>query len=366
MAIQRLSLVSFRNHKKQEFEFNSGLTVIWGENGAGKTATLEAIHMLSLGKSFRNNGYRELIREGDDNYIVRGDFNLGGVKSKIAAQGLRESKQEIKLNGKKIISRRELIGKNNVVVLSPELQIITSGAPAERRQFFDRLFSVSSDKYVDALQKYNRVLKQRNAALQLVRENKKAEEDLLVWMEPLVESAILLWSFRFDFLQVYKKLLKDTQNKYDKTIQISIKYLNKKLSKETYVEIVNKNLKKDIVLGRTTNGPHRDDIQFFWDGSSIRKVGSQGEHKLALLLLKITEMSYIRKNTGSHPTLLLDDLFAKLDLERCQKTVSLLQGLESSPGEPVQTIVTTTDLLNIEKSGLLSKQADVKTYHLQR
>lgn len=366
MAIQRLQLASFRNHKKQEFEFNRGLTVIWGENGAGKTAALEAIHILSLGKSFRNNRHQELIRNNDAAFIVRGDFIQDGVRSDIAAEGSRNTRQQIKLNGKKIISRRELIGKNNVVVLSPELQTITNGAPAERRRFFDKMFSISSVAYVDALQKYNRVLKQRNAALLLVRENKKTNKDLSVWQDQIIESALLVWSLRFDFLQRYKGVLRETQNKYDKEIEISIGFLKEKPTKNKYTETINENLKRDILLGRTTAGPHKDDIRILWSGSDIRKIGSQGEHKLALMLLKIAEMCYVRLKTGFHPTLLLDDLFAKLDLERCQKTVLLLQGLESDSGEPVQTIVTTTDLLNIEKSGLLSEQEEVKTYHLER
>ena len=119
-------------------------------------------------------------------------------------------------------------------------------------------------------------------------------------------------------------------------------------------------------MGRTTFGPHRDNIALAWNNRDLRNFGSEGEHKLSLVLLKLAELVFVRKNTGNHPTFLLDDLFAKLDLERSKKIVTLLQGLETESGEPVQTIVTTTDLLNVEKSGLLSGEKENNTYHLER
>ena len=122
----------------------------------------------------------------------------------------------------------------------------------------------------------------------------------------------------------------------------------------------------DLTLGRTTVGPHRDEMLFIWDKRDLRSFGSQGEHKLALVLLKLAEMCFIRDNTGSYPTLLLDDLFSKLDFERSQKIVSLLQSLEDDTGEPIQTIVTTTDVLNVEGSGLMAAGKETKTYHLER
>jgi DNA replication and repair protein RecF len=107
-------------------------------------------------------------------------------------------------------------------------------------------------------------------------------------------------------------------------------------------------------------------VLFIWDKRDLRNFGSQGEHKLALVLLKLAEMCFIRDNTGLYPILLLDDLFSKLDFERSQKIVSLLQSLENKSGEPVQTIVTTTDILNVESSGLMAAGNETKTYHLER
>ena len=149
--------------------------MIWGENGSGKTAVLEAIHTLSFGKSFRTHTQRSLIRNGDRSFVVKGMFLLQGSRDEIAVQVNKHSGQQLKLNGKSLSGRTEIIGRNNVVVLSPEEQPITKGPPVERRQFFDKMFSVSMSDYVKTLKKYGRVLKQRNAALLLVKENKSGE-----------------------------------------------------------------------------------------------------------------------------------------------------------------------------------------------
>jgi len=366
MAIQRLKLVSFRNHKSKTFEFYPGLTVIFGENGSGKTAVLEAIHTLSFGKSFRTNHQRELIRNGDDSMVIQGLFNHKDVQDNIAAQVTKISGQKIKLNNKVLSGRKNLIGRNNVVVLSPEEQSVTKGAPTERRQFFDKMFSVSSPEYVDALQSYTRVLKQRNTAVGLVKENKIPTNELLSWNESLIQSGLKLWRLRQKFIREFQQQLFKVVTDYNNNVSLELFYNDPVQSQELYEQKIIELQHKDIAIGRTSFGPHRDDFLLSWCGRDLRNFGSQGEHKLSLVLLKLSELNFIQHKTGTHPTLLLDDLFAKLDLDRSKKIVSLLQKLELETGEPVQTIVTTTDILNVEKIGLLSGENTNNTYHLER
>jgi len=366
MSIHRLTLVSFRNHQQKEFEFSGGLTVIWGENGSGKTAVLEAIHTLSFGKSFRTHTQRSLIRNGESSFVVKGVFSLRGSRDEIAAQVNKHSGQQLKLNGKSLSGRTEIIGRNNVVVLSPEEQPITKGPPVERRQFFDKMFSVSNRDYVKTLKKYSRVLKQRNAALLLVKENKSTVTVLKHWDEQLVYAGAKLWLMRVDLITQFKNNVASMIQRYDSSIRFEMVYFDEAPREETYRKQVRDALNTDLALGRTTVGPHRDEMLFIWDKRDLRNLGSQGEHKLALVLLKLAEMCFIRDNTGSYPILLLDDLFSKLDFERSQKIVSLLQSLENKSGEPVQTIVTTTDILNVESSGLMATGKETKTYHLER
>ena len=116
--------------------------MIWGENGSGKTSLLEAIYILSLGKSFKTHKQSTVIKNGHSSFIVKGDFFSRGVKNKVAIQTNKKNKKVIKVDGKISKKRKELFGINNVVILSPEDQIITKGGPRERRIFFDRLFSI--------------------------------------------------------------------------------------------------------------------------------------------------------------------------------------------------------------------------------
>ena len=222
MSIHRLTLVSFRNHQQKEFEFSSGLTVIWGENGSGKTAVLEAIHTLSFGKSFRTHTQRSLIRNGESSFVVKGVFSLRGSRDEIAAQVNKHSRQQLKLNGKSLSGRTEIIGRNNVVVLSPEEQPITKGPPVKRRQFIDKMFSVSMVDYVNTLKKYSRVLKQRNAALLLVKENKSTVAELKHWDEQLVDVGVKLWLIRVDLITQFKNNVESIINKRMQAIVLKV------------------------------------------------------------------------------------------------------------------------------------------------
>ena len=219
---------------------------------------------------------------------------------------------------------------------------------------------------METLQSYSRIIKQRASILFQLKENRRLIGELESWDEQLVNTGQKLWSFRFDLIDDFKEHLIKILNQYDGGIKLDLKYTIDVPTVEAYQSKIQETQSADITRGRTSYGPHRDDISLSWNGRDLRRLGSQGEHKLSLVLLKLAEMEFVLNKTGTHPTLLLDDLFAKLDLERSKKIVSLLQGLEFDSGRPVQTIVTTTDILNVEKSGLLTKEKETKTYHLER
>ena len=140
--------------------------MIFGENGSGKTSVLEAIYLLSMGKSFKTNRQKEMIKKGMDKAIINGSFFKNNITNKIDILVDSKLKKRIKINGKKVLKRNELLGYNNVVVLSPEEQKITKDSTKQRRIFFDKLFSITSKNYITTLQEYNKVLKQRNIVLE--------------------------------------------------------------------------------------------------------------------------------------------------------------------------------------------------------
>ena len=338
--------------------------MIWGENGSGKTSLLEAIYILSLGKSFKTHKQTSIIKKGHTNYIVKGTFSSGKILNNVAIQTNLKNKKVIKVNGKTIKNRKEIIGKNNVVVLSPEDQIVTKGGPKERRLFFDRLFSIVNIDYLNTIQEFNRALKQRNALLVKTKEIK--EETIFPWDEKLSISAIKLWEIRKKCFEEYKRSLSKVISKYQKDLILTVLYAEKPISKAEFKQKLKKTRERDSLLGTTTHGPHRDNIKILWQEKNIRDYGSQGEHKIALIILKLAEINLIKQKTGSHPTILLDDVFAKLDINRSKKLVSYLDSIKSEEKDPLQTIITTTDILNIEKSGLILDNLDVETHKLER
>ena len=340
--------------------------MIWGDNGSGKTSILEAIHTLSLGKSFRTHKQKSMVMAGDRSFVLKATFLMGDKKNTIAAQYDLKSGQKIRLNGKTISNRKDLLGKNNVVVLSPEEQDITKGGPENRRRFFDKVFCVVSPAYLTCLQEYGRILKQRNAAILQSKEDISFSVQVDAWNERLAEKGVHLWNMRAEHIESFVRSLRLLVSKYDGVAEIEISYSVKKTTIENYIAHLQKTKNTDLKFGRTTYGPHRDDIVVCWEGKNIRDGGSQGEHKLCLVFLKLTEMVYIANKLGNAPTLLLDDLFAKLDLERSKALVKLFGLLENEGAGGVQTIITTTDMYNIENSGMLLAEKEIKTHHLER
>ena len=336
--------------------------MIWGENGSGKTSLLEAIYILSIGRSFKTHKQSTIIKKGCSDYLIKGDFFSNGVENSVGIQANLKSKKIIKVNGKITSKRKDLIGKNNVVILSPEDQVITKGGPKERRVFFDRLFSIINKDYLNTLQSFNRALKQRNALL-----NSKSifgEEYYIPWEEKLSNYAIKLWELRKKCFYEYKKCLNKIIIEYQKELNLSLFYNEKVYTKKDYRKLLKKTRERDLLLGRTSKGPHRDNIYILWGKDNIRECGSQGEHKIALVLLKLAEINLIKGETGEHPIVLLDDVFAKLDLKRSKKLVSYLNSIKIKSKTPVQTIITTTDILNVEKSGLVLETSGIKTHKL--
>ena len=366
MSIGSLEMISFRNHAHSILEFNRGLTVIWGENGSGKTTVLEAIHSLSLGKSFRTSKRRELIKDGSAQLVLSGLFCSNGNDEKVSLLLNQNGERKIKINKDTIYNRKDLIGRNNTVVLSPEEQIVTSGPPSARRRFFDKMFSVVSRDYVNTLYLYGRLLKQRNAALKKFNNEQKNPNEIELWDDSLSDCGSQLWRLRNELLCEYQKRLELISEKYDREIKLSLLFNNNVPTKEIYRKGLTSALKKDLIRKHTSFGPHRDEISVYWNSRDLRSHGSQGEHKLALVILKLAELLIVIEKTNTAPIFLIDDLFAKLDRGRSRKIISLLQAMKDDDGNSIQTIVTTTDLLLLKDSGLRLEDENARTYHLER
>ena len=340
--------------------------MIFGDNGSGKTSILEAIHLLSVGKSFKTNKKVELIKKGDDQLILNGFFIKKRIETNVSTLINRKRKQKIKINGKEISKRKNLLGVNSVVILSPEEQKITKGPAKERRLFFDKLFSITSNNYLICLQQYIKTLKQRNFVLKSNIKIEKIEPNLKIWDDILIEKGINLWKEKILNIERFNKIFLETVKEFDENIYLDLHYHNQELNKNKYIKILNEKKQRDFLLKRTTFGPHLDNILFLWNKNCIRTYGSEGENKTLLVILKISELKYIKSTTGQQPILLLDDLFATIDLKRSKKIISMLKKIKQDKDDLIQTIVTTTDLLNLEKTNLNFKNTKEKTIELRR
>mgnify|MGYP001207268257 CR=1 FL=1 len=170
--------------------------MIFGENGSGKTSVLESIYLLSMGKSFKTNKQKEMIKNGEDKTIINGSFVKEDVMNKIDIMIDSNSTKTIKVNGKKVFNRNDLLGYNNVVVLSPEEQKITKGSAKQRRMFFDKLFSITSNKYLKVLQDYSKVLKHRNKMLKNNLTFNGFDKKLEPWNDIIIQKGLNLWKQR--------------------------------------------------------------------------------------------------------------------------------------------------------------------------
>ena len=350
MFISKILLKNFRNFSDAEFSFKNNLNFILGKNGSGKTSILEAIHYLAFSKSFRAINDKEVIKNELDFFQIFGDFLDNDTKQKVNLNFVKTEGKRILINNSPLGKMKEIIGKFPVVSLSPDNEKITKGSPNERRIFVDKILSQADQEYFENLLKYNRSLKNRNSLLKQRKEQNNYSYDTLFESidKLLIDDAFKLITKREKFLEEFNLVFKDEINKvshFDYKCFLKIK-INAPDRDENFHDFYRNKLKekisKDIILGRTLYGPHLDNIDVYFDNREIKKVASQGEHKIVLIALKMAEGKYLQKKLKATVIYLLDDLFALLDSDHCMRTISEISNEN-------QTIVTSTSLDHLEK-----------------
>ncbi len=338
MQIKNLSLQNFRNYENEKFSFAEGLNILFGKNAQGKTNCAEAVFYLSTGTSLRIRRDKQLIRIGEPVAKISAEAENRYGKVTIEAD-IYEDKREIRINGGKISKNADLMGHINSVFFSPgELRLIQDG-PDERRRFMNMSISQTSPAYYTALLRYNRILDQRNTLLKN-RDVSLILDTLPVWDEQLCKYAATIVKKRGEFLSKLAPYAKElhaflTDGAEELVISPEKKYeggeeeIAAKIKKQLH-----RNYEKDLRLGFTTVGPHRDDIDFFISGKDAKAYASQGQTRTAALSVKLSEVEIFRELSGEYPVLILDDVMSELDLPRRKK---LLKRISS-----VQTILTCT------------------------
>lgn len=346
MHLSSLSLINFKNHTEQQFELCPEINVFTGDNGVGKTNILDAVHYLSLCKSFLNSVDKQNIKIDTSFFMVQGVFSREEKPYHISCSVQTGQKKKVKRNKKEYEKLADHIGEFPVVVISPYDSNLISEGSEVRRKFIDSIISQYDKRYLEALMKYNKVLQQRNSLLKQFQEYRLFDlESIEVWDAQLIQLGNTIHakrgSFLVDFLpkfQYFFNLI--SEGKED----IGIAF-NSQLTDQSFEQLLINSHKKDAKTGYTTAGIHRDDLVFtIHNEQPIKKFGSQGQQKSFLIALKLTQFNYIEQLTGKKPILLLDDIFDKLDHKRVESLMRMV-----SEGTFGQVLVTDTDKVRIEK-----------------
>ncbi len=333
MRIKKLNLKNFRNYIDERVEFSDGLNVVFGKNAQGKTNCAEAVFYLCTGISPRSRRDKQLIRRGEQCAEISAEAEGRYGKMLISAK-ITETGREFKLNGNKITRNADILGNLFSVFFSPhELRLIQDG-PDERRRFLNVSISQLSRPYYTALSRYNKILEQRNNLLKS-RSLEAVYDSLPVWDEQLCKYAAVVASKRAEYIEMLSPLAKEahsylTDGAEELCISPEKKYKGSAAELETrlFAEL-SANYERDIRLGYTASGPHRDDIDIEINGDDAKTYASQGQTRTAALSIKLAEVEIFKRLSGEYPVLILDDVMSELDLPRRKKLVERTSGLQT-------------------------------------
>jgi DNA replication and repair protein RecF len=344
LIVKSLVLDNFRNHIDTKLLFSDHFNVIHGDNGQGKTNILEAIYLCASGRSHRTSKDAELIRFGTDSYDINTFVYNGGLDRDININYRLDQKKQIKINEIPLKKIGSLMGNLYAVLFSPEDLFVVKQGPMERRRFVDITLSQIKPSYFYNLQLLAKILKQRNSLLKSICCTPGLIDTIDVWNIKLAEVSAAIIIARQEFTKVLSELAQ-RQHKFvtiekeiisfDYNSNVQLGDANKKNDIiNLYLKQLEKSIKRDIALGYTSVGPHRDEYDILINNKSLKLYGSQGQQRSAVLSLKIAEIELINIETGDFPVLLLDDVMSELDENRQKYLMDSIKN--------VQTFITCT------------------------
>ncbi len=325
MHLKTLALVNFKNYTDASIELSADINVFIGENGAGKTNILDAVHFLSFCRSFLNPVDRQCIRLNEKFFLLQGTYFKDDKDIGITCSIKEGQKKTVKRNKKEYEKLADHIGRFPAVVISPyDTNLIIEGSET-RRKFIDSIISQFDRNYLETLIRYNKVLKQRNALLKQFQELRIFDaESIEVWNIQLISLGEVIHKkrkdFLVDFIPIFQKFFNVIAN-HKEEIDISYK---SQLEEESFAQALEKSTRKDNAVGYTTVGVHKDDLVFLIHDQPIKKFGSQGQQKSFLIALKLAQFEIVSNLLNTKPILLLDDVFDKLDHDRVSHLMQLI------------------------------------------
>jgi DNA replication and repair protein RecF len=318
MRLKKLLLENYRLFIKEAFEFNQH-SVLVGGNGTGKSSVIEAIRLLSVGKSFRTSRYDECISLTEAYFRLSAVVNDGEDKPLELFYGLPlpeypEKEKHLTLGGKEV-GYLEFLGQFPSVVFTPEDIEIVLGSPQDRRRYLDAVLWQVDKEFRHRQLRLAKALKERSTILFLIKIHRADPEELKPWNEILQELTVEIRTRRVKYLDFLNSYLKKRQDR----LIITTKYLEGESDLEKVVP-------EEIRLAQNLFGPHRDDFEITINGRSGRRFASRGQARTAAVLLKMAEADYLKAKALSAPLILLDDLFSELDETNSQYLLDKIDG----------------------------------------
>ena len=353
MILTKISLLNFRNYKKIDLKLSKGVNIFVGNNAQGKTNILESIYLLALTKSHRLGIENTLIKIGEEKAKIKGTVKDDKIFRDLEVQ-LEKQQKKVLVNRTEIRRIADYITNLNVIIFTPDDLNIIKDSPQIRRNLLNIEMSQLSRSYIQLYNEYSKILKNRNEYLKRMYINHLSDEKYLhILDEKLIERAIRIYQCRRSFLDRINQKIGVIYQNITGVSGLSIYYEpNIELSTFTSEEITKKmqfklsaNFDRELSQGTTLYGPHRDDFSFYLDDENMRFYASQGQQRLAIICFKLAEIEIFKEDTDTMPILLLDDIFSEIDRKKKNK---LLKYIEND----IQTIITTTDLKDIQKSVL--------------
>ena len=334
MILEKLSLINYKNITEATLELSPKINCFIGQNGVGKTNVLDAIYYLSFCHSANNPIDSQVIRHGEEFFMIEGEYSgqltvdsYDYLKLSVSCGMKRGQKKHFKRNKKEYKRLSEHIGLIPIVVVSPSDTLLIEGGSEERRRLMDMVISQYDSTYIEALNRYNKALQQRNTML-------KAEEEpdidvISIWEEQMASEGEHIYKCRDAFVRemvpIFQRYYETISGNQEK---VALNYISH-CQRGPLLEVMQRDRFKDRAVGYSLHGVHRDDLEFILGDHLMKREGSQGQNKTFAISLKLAQFDFLKRtNSKTTPLLLLDDIFDKLDARRVEQIVNLVAGDE--------------------------------------
>lgn len=324
MRLDRLELLNFKNISEAKMEFSPGVNCLLGLNGMGKSNLLEAIHFLSMARPMNSIPESAMITHGADLLMTKGHYRMDGGTEETVSCGIVKGKgKTLRRNDKEYSRISDHIGRFPVVSVTPSDSELVTGSGEVRRRLLDMVISQADRAYLSRLIRYNKSLESRNKMLRAGVNDRLLYESIETTM---TEAATAIHAARRDWIERIKPLFAryySTASGDAERASLSYKSI---LNERPLQEVLDAERGRDLALGFTTAGVHRDDITTRLGEYSMRRLGSQGQVKSFTIALRFAIFTYLREAGGETPILLLDDIFDKLDRSRVSRIMEEVSG----------------------------------------